>query len=105
MAVLEVFDPPMCCDSGVCGPEVDPRLVQFAADLRWLAAQGVTVARHNLTQEPAAFVANSTVKKLIGMWGTTCLPLILHDQNVLVRGRYPTRFELASKLGLAERVS
>ncbi len=95
----------MCCDSGVCGPEVDPRLVQFAADLQWLGAQGVTVARYNLAQEPAAFVENATVKKLMGMWGATCFPLVLHDQQVLVRGRYPTRSELASKLGLAERVS
>jgi hypothetical protein len=31
---LDVFDPAMCCSTGVCGPEVDPQLVQFAADAR-----------------------------------------------------------------------
>jgi len=25
---LEVFDPPMCCSSGVCGPNVDKRNIK-----------------------------------------------------------------------------
>ena len=36
MSKLEVFDPAMCCSTGVCGVDVDPVLVQFAADLQWL---------------------------------------------------------------------
>jgi hypothetical protein len=52
MTKIDVFDPPMCCSSGVCGPQVDPLLAAFAADVDWLGAQGVTVTRHNLAQEP-----------------------------------------------------
>jgi hypothetical protein len=33
---LCVFDPAMCCSTGVCGPSVDPELARFAADLDWL---------------------------------------------------------------------
>ena len=51
MTKLEVFDPAMCCSTGVCGAEVDPRLPQFAADLEWVAQQGVQVARYNLAQD------------------------------------------------------
>jgi hypothetical protein len=40
MTTLEIFDPPMCCSTGVCGPDPDPRLPQFAADLAWLASRG-----------------------------------------------------------------
>lgn len=36
---LEVFYPPMCCSTGVCGPKVDTKLVQFSADLEWLKAR------------------------------------------------------------------
>jgi arsenite methyltransferase len=57
MTVLQVFDPPMCCSSGVCGPSVDPRLPRFAADLDWLRNQGVQVERFNLAHQPQAFVA------------------------------------------------
>ena len=31
MTHLQVFDPPMCCSTGVCGPQVDPELPRFAA--------------------------------------------------------------------------
>lgn len=102
MTTVEVFDPAMCCSTGVCGPEVDPRLPQFTADLEWLASQGVQVARHNLAQEPAAFVANATVRDLIGRWGSSCLPLVLHDHKILARGRYPSRSQLAAVLEATE---
>lgn len=50
---IRVFDPPMCCSTGVCGPSVDPELVRFSADLDWLKAQGVTVERYNLSSSPS----------------------------------------------------
>ena len=37
---VRVFDPPMCCSTGVCGPSVDPVLVCFSAGIDWLKAQG-----------------------------------------------------------------
>ncbi len=51
MSKVQVFDPPMCCSTGVCGPQVDPALVRFAADLEWLKASGVEVERFNLSQD------------------------------------------------------
>ena len=65
MSTLQVFDPPMCCATGVCGPTVDPDVVQFAADLDWLASRGVTIRRFNLAQEPTSFAENAAVKTLL----------------------------------------
>ena len=75
--ILQIFDPAMCCSSGVCGPEVDPKLVQFAADLDWLKSQGVVVQRHNLSQNPSAFVENELVKTALTKKGEAALPLLL----------------------------
>jgi AhpD family alkylhydroperoxidase len=100
-AKLEVFDPAMCCSTGVCGPNVDLKLVQFAADLDWLTSQGVVVERHNLAQAPAAFAANSTVKSTLDKHGTDCLPLMLVDGSIASVGSYPTRIEMAQWSGLA----
>ena len=102
MAALEVFDPAMCCSSGVCGADVDPRLPRFAADLEWLAGLGVQVTRHNLAQEPGAFVENGVVRDLMARWGAGCLPVLLHDHRILARGRYPSRAELAATFGPRE---
>ena len=65
MSKVQVFDPPMCCSTGVCGPEIDPALVRFASDLEWLKGMGVEVERFNLGQEPAAFVGNPVVAAAI----------------------------------------
>ena len=97
---LEVFDPPMCCSTGVCGPSVDPALVQFGSDFLWVAGQGVHVERYNLAQQPQAFAANATVKASLAIDGNGCLPLILVDGAIVSKGRYPAREELARFVGL-----
>ena len=99
-ATVEVFDPSMCCSTGVCGPSVDPMLPRFAADLDWLKEHGIQVTRHNLAQEPAAFAATAAVQAALTERGTDCLPLILIDGRIVSQGTYPTRAELASWTGL-----
>lgn len=97
---LEVYDPAMCCSSGVCGPDVDPALVAFAADLKWMAEQGVEVRRYNLGQEPQAFAANPAVVKEIEA-GIDRLPVLVLDGRVVATGAYLSRDQLARKLGIA----
>jgi hypothetical protein len=97
---LEVYDPAMCCSTGVCGPDVDPALVAFAADLKWVAEQGVVVQRYNLGKDAQAFAANPTiVKELQG--GTERLPIIVVDGKIASTGIYLSRAQLIEKLGLA----
>jgi AhpD family alkylhydroperoxidase len=97
---LEVFDPAMCCSTGVCGPSVDPALAAFAADLDWLAAQGVDVSRHNLGQEPGLFADADAVRDLLHERGEAALPVLMVDGAVRSAGTYPTRDELAAWVGL-----
>jgi len=96
MKIVQVFDKPMCCSTGVCGPQVNPVLPQFAADLDWLKSQGNQVERFNLAQQPMAFIENKDVHQLLGSEGTDCLPLILVDGKVVSRNEYPSRETLAS---------
>ncbi len=97
---LEVFDPRMCCSSGVCGPMVDKRLVEFSAALEWLRSRGVDVLRYNPTQQYDAFVSNPNVVKTVNEHGTQSLPLILVDGEVVSMGGYPNRAELAAMVGI-----
>jgi AhpD family alkylhydroperoxidase len=101
MNTIQVYDPPMCCSTGVCGSEVDPTLVRFAADLKWLGEQGVTVQRFNLTQTPIAFAENETVRAMLTEKGESALPLVLVDGKVVVTGTYPSREELVGLVGLS----
>jgi SAM-dependent methyltransferase len=97
---LEIFDPAMCCSTGVCGPQVAPALVRFAADVNWLKGKGVTVDRHNLGQSPAAFAANAVVLREIAA-DPESLPILVVDGKVVSRKTYPTRAELAALAGIA----
>jgi hypothetical protein len=105
MTTLQVFDPAMCCSTGVCGPTVDPVLPRFAADLEWLKSEGIAVERFNLAQQPAAFISNAEVNGLLATEGTDCLPLILVDGRVVSRGSYPSRQQLAGWTGRRVAVS
>lgn len=100
MTNLEIFDPAMCCSTGVCGPGVDPTLPRFAADVEWLRSKGVEVKRYNLAQQVLAFTANPTVKNILHAKGTKCLPLILVNGAVVAEGSYPARRELARFAGV-----
>ena len=105
MTTVTVFDPPMCCTSGVCGPEVDPELSRFAADLDWLRAQGVDVRRFNLAKEPALFAEQPAVKDLLERSGGDALPAIVVDDVLVAENRYPAREELASFAALEAAAS
>jgi hypothetical protein len=97
---LEVFDPPLCCPSGVCGPTVDPELARFSADVDWLTQQGVAVDRFNLAQQPQAFLANPKVAAILREAGDVALPLVMWQGQVIATGRYPSREALATATGL-----
>lgn len=99
MKKLEVFDPAMCCSTGVCGVDVDPVLAQFAADLKWVEEHGVEVVRHNLGQEPQAFAANPAVLKEMEA-GMDRLPIVAVDGHIVSTGMYPSRQQLVQKLGI-----
>jgi AhpD family alkylhydroperoxidase len=100
MKRLDIYDPAMCCSTGVCGPQVDPVLVRFAADVKWLEDQGVDVRRFNLSQNPAAFVENEKVKQALTEKGEAALPLLLVQDQVIASGEYPGRSALVEALEL-----
>lgn len=95
---VAVYDPAMCCSTGVCGPSVDPALLALTRDIRWLEKQGVTVRRFGLSQEPQAFVQELKVTGLMQAFGDQALPATLVNGAVLMYGRYPTRGELTAAL-------
>jgi hypothetical protein len=100
MVAVRVFDPAMCCSTGVCGPSVDPQLVRFSADLDWLKSQGVSVERFNLSQQPGAFAEDAAVKAALEAKGEAGLPLVKVNGEVRSSGVYPSRDDLAAWAGV-----
>ncbi len=93
MKTIQVYDPPMCCSTGVCGTDIDPDLVSFASMLSQLGGQGVEIERYNMGQQAMAFAENETVKTFLEKEGVDVLPIIFVNGELYLKGRYPTSIE------------
>lgn len=100
MNTIEVFDPSLCCSTGVCGVDVDQALVTFAADVDWAKQNGARIERFNLAYQPQAFAENAAVAAFLRRSGQDALPLILVNGEIALAGRYPQRAELSRWIGL-----
>lgn len=103
MPTLRVFDPPMCCSTGVCGVNVDPQLTQLVSDLNFLKQQGVTVERYNLKDHVKTFTENPQVLSEMGP-ENEFLPIFMLDGKIVCKGAYPTREQLAKWAGVTATV-
>lgn len=105
MKTIQVYDPALCCSSGVCGVDVDQELVRFSTDVDWAKQNGIRIDRFNLAQQPMAFADSATVRAFLERSGEGALPLMLVDGEIALAGRYPTRAELGRVAGIAKPAS
>lgn len=97
--LVEIFDPPMCCPTGVCGPSVDPKLVAIQEAILELQAKGVTVKRYQVTTHPGAFMKQPEVAALMQTpEGVKTLPVTAVNGVVIKKGEYPSSDELKAAL-------
>ncbi|MEI2664208.1 arsenite efflux transporter metallochaperone ArsD [Rossellomorea sp. LJF3] len=101
MSKMEIFDPAMCCSTGVCGPTVDPELTRIASAVYSLEQKGYDVSRYQLTSEPEKFAGNRVISKVLQEKGPDSLPLVLLDGDVVKSGNYPTNEEMAEWFDLS----
>jgi hypothetical protein len=103
--VVEIFDPPMCCPGGLCGPVIDPALLEINEALLRLRQEHdgqVSVERYLLPQQVGKFMALPQVIQALQAEGVQALPMTLINGRMIARGKYPTYQELAEAIaGLA----
>lgn len=100
MKKIEIFDPAMCCDTGVCGPAIDPELLRMATVINLLKEKGIEINRYGLANEPQEFVSNKTINDLLMGEGVDVLPVTIVDGEVVKKKKYPTNDELSTWLGV-----
>jgi len=92
--ILEIFEPSLCCESGVCGPEPDKALIDLQNSIQLLKKAGIKTKRYAINQAPLVFVQNKVVSDFIKANGPGKLPLALLDNQIIKSGGYPTIDEL-----------
>jgi len=101
---VQIFDPEMCCTSGVCGTAPDPTLIEVSGLVERLKAEGASVARYQLSRQPHAFAATPTVYQLLLQRGTQALPAVLVDDVLVAAGAYPTYEQIQARQPVAASV-
>ncbi len=97
-AVVELFDPPMCCPTGLCGPTLDQTLLDVNEMVVTLQAEGFQVERYQMTGQPQAFLSNPDVMRLVREQQMAALPITLVRGQVVKVGAYPTLLEVRTYL-------
>ena len=100
MKKLEFFEPAMCCNTGLCGPSIDPELLRVATLVEEVLKSENDVVRHNLKSDPDAFVANTTVARILKETGVDSLPITFVDGKVVATGSYPSNERISELLGM-----
>jgi len=100
---IELFEAPMCCATGLCGPSVNERLILLNEDLKHLQVEepALTVERFALNQQPLKFHENKEVYALITANGKKILPITIINGEVIKTGSYPSYWEIKLKLKAA----
>lgn len=98
MKKVEIFDPAMCCSTGVCGPSIDPELLRLATVINFLKEKGIIIKRYGLANEPQDFIANKVINDILQKEGANILPVTLIDGEIAKTKEYPTNEELSSWL-------
>lgn len=104
MKKLEIFEPAMCCPTGLCGVGVDPELLRISAVLDTLEKNDIKVERYNLQSAPQVFVTNTVVNQYIKEKGVEGLPVSILDGEVVIEGRYPSNEEFITILDIAKHI-
>lgn len=101
MKKMQIFEPAMCCSTGLCGVGVDPELLRISTVINSLKKNGVEVERYNLSSAPKMFIDNKAVNQLISDGdGVNNLPATVLDDEVVITGRYPTNDEFVDLLDI-----
>jgi hypothetical protein len=95
---IKIYDPPMCCPTGLCGPTIDPVLLDINEAIIALKTEGVTVERYSLSSQPQAFLSNPEVLQMVRERQMAALPITVVDGKIAKTGKYPTLQEMQQAL-------
>lgn len=97
---VEIYDPALCCSSGLCGPSIDPVLIKVNDAVLALKKQGVEVERFNLAQQPKEFILNKKVAGLLHSNGKKVLPITIVNGEIFKTEDYPLYEDLCKALDI-----
>lgn len=100
MKKIRIYEPAMCCSTGVCGVSVDPELLRMSSLVEKLDKKGIDIKRFNLNSAPQEFIENKKVNEILNEKGEDVLPLTIVDDEIIKSGAYPSNEEFEEILSI-----
>ena len=102
MKTVKIYDPALCCPTGLCGVNIDPELMRIAVVVETLKRKGIAIERYNLRDHPQVYVDNKVINEFLMKEGAEKLPVTTVDGEIVITGSYPTNKQIAEWIGVAE---
>lgn len=103
MKTIKIYDPALCCPTGLCGPNINPELMRLTVVVEILKRKGIIVERFNLRDNPQVYVDNKTINEFLMKEGAEQLPVTTVDGEIVVKGAYPANKQIAEWLNISEK--
>lgn len=87
-----VFEPPMCCAGGLCGPSIDPALLEIQNTITQLKKEfgdSVEIARIDMALDFNVFLDNWDVFERVQKQGIAALPITKVNGDIIAEAGYP----------------
>src|SRR5471030_2408010 len=98
MKKMIIFDPAMCCSTGVCGPSVNKELLRVSTVINTLKNKVIVIERYNINSNTKEYIDNKEINQILNTKGVDTLPVTMIDGVVVKEGSYPTNEEFCSLL-------
>ena len=97
---LIIFEGPMCCSTGICGPEPDRELIDINEALKKLGEEykDLKITRASMSFNAQLFLQTPVVRDMVKANGTKILPIIMIDGKIVKNQQYPNYAELKTLL-------
>ena len=102
MKKMYIYEGPMCCSTGVCGPSPDEELMRVSTLVDKLTKSGASITRYNLTNDTKEFVDNKIVNRFLNDHGEEVLPIVVLNDEVVMTRKYPSNEEFYEMLFLSD---
>lgn len=97
---LTIFEGPICCPTGICGPATDPVMIELNETLRKLGEnyRDLKITRASMSFDVALFMQTPLIRDLVRKNGVGILPVTLIDGHIVKQQEYPKYAEIVRLL-------
>lgn len=99
---VKIYDPALCCPTGLCGVNIDPELMRIAVVIECLKKKGILVERFNLRDNPQVYVDTKVVNDFIQKESIDNFPITTLNGVIVLTKSYPSNKQISEWLEVSE---